>query len=92
MDILFTYLNMDVIDICKSFYLVNLLIKLVLSLKILKFQLECAILAPTFPLSIPYIFACPIAMQYGEDAAKTGQNRITFCRFYTLRVSSSLAS
>lgn len=51
MNILFTYLNMDVIDIFTKFYLVNLLIKLVLSLKISKFQLECAISAPTFPSS-----------------------------------------
>ena len=51
MDILFTYLNMDVIDIFPKFYLVNLLIKLVLSLNLSKFQLERAISAPTFPSS-----------------------------------------
>jgi hypothetical protein len=45
----------------------------------------------SFIYLIPYIFVCPIAMQYGEDAAKTGQNRIAFCRFYTLTASYSLA-
>ena len=63
--------NMDVIDICTSFYLMIFMIKLILQLKILKFKLEYTISAATWAALPDPLYSCEYnCKQYGEDAVK----------------------